>query len=324
MNEQDESIRTIRKTNAFIKSVIEAQALDIGHFWIGGEITHHHKSDRNHVYFTLTDEGFSISCMVYNNDLENIDFPLSKGIVVDAYGKLTVYDKQARIEFQVERMRLVDKQGVQFETDVIKRLKDKGLYPRQEKDILSSIKRIALITSKSSAAVEDFRNTYYREGGTAQIDILDVLLQGELAAPSIAGAIQRANQQKDVDVIVLTRGGGRQIDLAVFNDYLIAEAICLSKLPVVTGIGHHEDDTIADRVADVYCITPTAAAIELAKLSKFAYPVQVETSVTPSKEYAARTEIPIENKASISLSPAIILVGIPIIILLTILVIRSF
>ncbi|MDQ7027710.1 MAG: exodeoxyribonuclease VII large subunit [Anaerolineae bacterium] len=290
------------------------------HFWLGGEITTYHKSDRHHVYLTLEDEGFSIRCMVWSNDLKNIDFPLSKGILVDVYGTLAVYDRQAQVQIQVEKIRLVDKKDAQFDTDVIQHLEERGLLPRQKQDLPSVIRRIALITSKNSAAVEDFRSTFYKHGGTAQIDILDVLLQGEQAATTIVEAINRANQMKQIDVIVLTRGGGRHIDLSVFNDYRIAEAICLSKIPVITGIGHEQDDTIADRVADESSITPTGAAIELAKLS-----VPTLNTTAESDSPTPIEPLSMKNQASpLLLNRTIMIIGIMIIILLTILVIRSF
>lgn len=314
MTEQDETTRTIRQTNKYVKSLIEAQANDIEHFWLGGEITTYHKSDRHHVYLTLTDEGFSIRCMIWSNDLANIDFPLSKGILVDVYGTLAVYDRHAQVQIQVEKIRLVDKKDAQFDTDVIQHLEERGLWPRQKQDLPSVIKRIALITSKNSAAVEDFRTTYYNEGGKAGIEIMDVSLQGEQATTTIVEAIKRANQMKQVDVIVLTRGGGRNIDLSTFNDYRIAEAICLSKIPVVTGIGHQQDDTIADHVADESSSTPTAAAIGLAKLR-----------ATPESDISTPIEpLSVENQPSPIINRAIMIIGILIIILLTILVIRSF
>jgi exodeoxyribonuclease VII large subunit len=268
MSEQNAPNRTIRATNTYIKSLIETEINVTDYFWIGGEITTYHQSDRNHVYFTLEDEGYSIRCMIRSNDLERVEFPLNKGLVVDVYGTLSVYERQAQVQFAAQKIRLVDKKDVQFDTDVIKRLEEQGLFPRPKQDLPSDIRRIALVTSKNSAAVEDFRTTYHQEGGTGQIDILDVLLEGEQAPTTIVEAIKRANQMKLVDVIVLSRGGGRHMDLSTFNDYRIVEAICRSKIPVVTGIGHQEDDTLADRVADISTITPTAAAVEVARRNK--------------------------------------------------------
>jgi exodeoxyribonuclease VII large subunit len=109
---------------------------------------------------------------------------------------------------------------------------------------------------------------YQGENGSAEIKFADVRLQGQQAAREIAHAITQFNQDKLVDVIAIVRGGGRATDLAVFNDPLIAEAICRSNIPIVTGIGHQMDSTFADQVADVSLMTPTAAASHLAKITK--------------------------------------------------------
>jgi exodeoxyribonuclease VII large subunit len=326
MNEHYEPTRTIRATNTYIKSLIETETNVTDYFWIGGEIKRYDKSDRNHAYFTLEDEGYSISCMIRSNDLEKVAFPIRKGILVDVYGTLSVYAPQAQVQIVVQKIRLVDKKDVQFEMDIMKRLEEQGLLPRQKQQLPTGIRRIALITSKNSAAVEDFRTTYHQEGGTGFIDILDVLLEGEQAPEIIAEAIKRANQLKMVDVIVLTRGGGRHIDLSTFNDYRIIEAICRSKIPVVTGIGHQEDDTLADRVADIKTITPTAAAVELAKLNK-----APETELTkqsrnytveriPKYSYSPNVEPKIITTTPAWIYAAVGMMGIAIVILIVLLV----
>jgi exodeoxyribonuclease VII large subunit len=127
-----------------------------------------------------------------------------------------------------------------------------------------------LITSKQSEALHDFEDMYRKEGGISSIRLVDVRVQGQQASREIADAINRLNREQDTDVIALIRGGGRVADLAVFNDYFIAEAICRSSIPVITGIGHQRDETIADQVADVREITPTAVAIRLARHSQTA------------------------------------------------------
>jgi exodeoxyribonuclease VII large subunit len=136
-----------------------------------------------------------------------------------------------------------------------------------------------LITSKQSEAIHDFEDTYRKEGGTSSIRLIDARVQGHQASREIADAINRLNRERDTDVIALIRGGGRVADLAIFNDYQIAEAICRSSIPVITGIGHQRDDTIADQVADIREITPTAVAIRLARHS------QAEVSQSQSKSW---------------------------------------
>jgi exodeoxyribonuclease VII large subunit len=303
MSEQKEAVRTIKEANALIRSLIETNITIGKYFWIGGEITRYYVSHLNHAYFTLEDNGFSISCMMPNQYMGETDFPLSKGMMVDVYGTLQVYEKRGEVQIVVEKARLVDKHKAQYDPNVLRELKENGLFPRSKRDI-SSVNKIVLITSKNSAALEDFRDMFYKEGGKARIEILDVLVQGELAPPLIVDAIQRANQQQLGDVIVLARGG-RNAELKTFNDYRIAEAICRSRIPIVTGIGHQQDDTIADLVADQSTNTPTDAAVELARLSKsseadFAFTSQAERPVVREvPQYSYKSNVKHSHKTAI-------------------------
>ena len=129
-------------------------------------------------------------------------------------------------------MRLVDSSAAAIDPNVMESLKEKGLWPREKRDLPFPPQHIALITSKNSEALHDFENTYRAEGGLAQVELVDVRVQGEQAPEMIVDAIARVNQRQAADVIVLVRGGGRHADLATFNDAQIASAICRSQIPV--------------------------------------------------------------------------------------------
>jgi exodeoxyribonuclease VII large subunit len=193
---------------------------------------------------------------------------------IEVLGTIRLYEKQARVQIEIDRVRLLDRPGFVPDTNIVSQLEKKGLWPKKRQSLPQEIRRIGLITSKHSDAIHDFEDTYRRERGAASIQLIDVRLQGQQAPREIADAINRLNTEKQVDVIVIVRGGGRVADLAVFNDYFIAEAICRSSIPIVTGIGHQRDETFADQVADVQEITPTAAAIRLARQSA---PVTTQT-----------------------------------------------
>jgi exodeoxyribonuclease VII large subunit len=152
--------------------------------------------------------------------------------------------------------------------EAIEQLQKKGLWPKRPKHPLPEvIQKIGLITSQGSLALADFRTAYQREGGEAVIEEAFAPVQGQDAPGKIAANINRFSQSRSVDMIVITRGGGSANDLSkVFDSYLIAEAICQSTIPVLTAIGHTEDQTLADFVADTCEITPTAAAVCLAKI----------------------------------------------------------
>jgi exodeoxyribonuclease VII large subunit len=255
--------RHIPQLNAMVRALVEQETLEHP-FWVGGYVTRRFLSDAGHLYFDINDEDFSISCMVRERVRGTIAFDISNGLDVEVLGRVRVYERKARVEIDVEDIRLIERPQTVIDGSLLQQLEQKGLWPRTKKPIPNTIQRIGLITSKQSQALHDFEDQYRRDGGTAAIKLTDVRLQGEQAIREIAEAIKRFNQANDVDVIVLTRGGGRTAELSVFDDLQIAEAICLSEIPVVTGIGHQRDHTLADEVADASQITPTAAASFLA------------------------------------------------------------
>jgi exodeoxyribonuclease VII large subunit len=256
--------RTIPETNALIKSLVEQETIGFP-FWVQGIVARHFLSDRGHEYFDLSDDDYSINCFLPERVRGTLSFTLTNGLEVKAFGTVRVFERQAKVQIEVTEAKLIEHTPYSPDESVLKQLEAKGLWPRQKRPLPTKIDRIALVTSKNSRAVSDFEETYRQESRTAPpTRVLDVRLEGEQAPGQIADAIKRLNGEPDkVDVIVLTRGGGRAHDLNVFNDIHIAEAICRSQIPVVTGIGHQRDVTFADFVADASAITPTAAALAL-------------------------------------------------------------
>ncbi len=259
--------RRISQTNALVRALVEQETLEYP-FWTEGFVTRCYTSHLGHVYFDLTDDEYTISCMLKGIVREKLDFTFSNGLEVAVYGALRVYEKKAQVQIDVEQARLIEKPPLTLNPSVQEALAKKGLWPRKKRPLPKIIRRIALITSKQSDALHDFEDTYRQENGTASIKLYDVRLQGQQAPQSISDAIRRANRENLADIIVLSRGGGRSGELSVFNDLLIAEAICRSSIPLLTGIGHQRDETLADQLADVSTITPTAAASTLAKLTQ--------------------------------------------------------
>jgi exodeoxyribonuclease VII large subunit len=259
--------RTIPQTNALIRALIEQETLDHP-FWVGGFVTRYHISDLGYIYFDLTDDDSTISCMVREKIRGTLDFTITNGIEIEVYGSIRVFEKRAQVQIEVEKVRLIEHSTFVIDGTVEEQLAQKGLWPKTKRPLPTEINNIGLITSKQSDARQDFYNMYQGENGRASIKFADVRLQGQQAPREIAHAITQFNQDKLVDVIALVRGGGRATDLAVFNDILIAEAICRSTIPIITGIGHQMDNTFADQVADVSLMTPTAAASHLAKITK--------------------------------------------------------
>ncbi len=264
MAETGDRRSTVRQTNALVRELVEQETVNYP-FWLGGIVSRSYVSDLGHQYFDLSDADHTIACMVRETVRGTIPFPISNGIEVEVYGTVRVYEKNARVQIEVEQARLIEHTHAPIDPDLIKQLEAKGLWPRRKRNLPPNIQQIGLITSKQSEALHDFEDHYRHEGGTARITVRDVRLQGEGSVKDIVVAVERLNREKQVDVIVLTRGGGRGVDLALFDDPQIVEAICRSQIPIVTGIGHQRDDTLADQVADYSAITPTAAASYLAR-----------------------------------------------------------
>jgi exodeoxyribonuclease VII large subunit len=274
MTEQADELRSIKDTNAYLRSLVETQENLREKFWIGGVVAYSYTSELGHVYFTLEAEGFSIDCMLPNKHSEKAVF-IVKGAGLDVYGGIRFYEKKAQSQILVENLRLAKSNKAKIDPHVLLQLKEQGLWPRPKRELPHPPKHIALITSQSSDALNDFREKYRAENGQAQIHPMYAPIQGEDAAIRIADRIADANRHQELDIIVIVRGGGSKADLSTFDDIRVAEAICRSRLPIITGIGHQPDETIADQLADYSTITPTDAADKLARLEPTGQKVSV-------------------------------------------------
>jgi exodeoxyribonuclease VII large subunit len=269
-----ENRRTINQVNSMVRALVEQETLGYP-FWLSGIVTRYFISNIGHIYFDLTDESFTISCMLHERRRGAIDFEISNGMELEVFGSVRVYEKQAKVQIEVEQARLINHDAYVMDATVQEQLVQLGCWPPQRRPLPDIIQHIGVVTSKHSDALHDFEDTYRKESGTGTIEVMDVRIQGNQAPRQIAQAIERLNHDHKVEVIALIRGGGREDELAIYNDLMIARAICQSAIPVITGIGHQRDDTLADQMADVKAITPTAAALELAKrVPQVAAPIQ--------------------------------------------------
>lgn len=259
--------RSIPQTNALVRALIEQETLDHP-FWVSGIVSRFYLSHLGHMYFDLVDDNYSISCMVREKLRGTLNFTITNSLEIDVYGTLRVFENKAQIQIEVEKARLIERPAFVMDATVQEQLAQKGLWPKTKRALPKNIRKIGLVTSKQSDALHDFEDVFRSENGQSAIKVADVRLQGQQAPGEIAEAIKRFNQDQSVDVITIVRGGGRAAELAVFDDLLIAEAICRSTIPVVTGIGHQRDNSLADQVADVALITPSIAASHLAKASQ--------------------------------------------------------
>ncbi len=250
-------IITVKQLNAYIKSLIEGDAL-LYNVTVKGEIsnfTNHYKS--GHFYFSLKFEGALIRAVMFRSSAQKVRFEPRDGMLVLARGRVSVFERDGQYQLYVEEMTLDGAGDLYMQFELLKqKLSAKGLFdPARKKPIPKIPLRIGVVTSPTGAAVRDIINV-----PAAKVILYPVLVQGEGAAAQIAEAIEYFNRARAADVLIVGRGGGSIEDLWAFNEERVAYAIAASELPVISAVGHEIDFTIADFVADLRAPTPSAAA----------------------------------------------------------------
>lgn len=225
-------------------------------------------SNRTHWFFSLKDEGSSIRCVCFASSARRVTFPVKDGLEVVASGRVDYYEGQGQLQLYVDALEPVGQGALEMQFQALCReLRELGYFaPERKKPLPSFTQRLAVVTSRSGAALQDVINTTARRWPGCELLLLDVRVQGAAAAPQIAAAINALSQhgrQLGIDAILVTRGGGSIEDLWAFNERVVADAIFHCRLPLVAAIGHETDTTIAELVADERCATPTQAAMTL-------------------------------------------------------------
>jgi len=260
--------------------------------WISGEVSNLRPAASGHLYFTLKDESAQVDCVMFKGRAAHLDWDLADGQRVEARALVTLYEPRGRFQLNVESMRRAGL-GPLFERFL--RLKEKlekeGLFdPAAKRPIPEYPKQIGVVTSLAAAALRDVLTTLRRRNPAIPVVVYPSPVQGEGAAAKLAQALATAGRRAECDVLLLVRGGGSIEDLWQFNEEALARAIRDSDIPVVTGVGHETDFTIADFAADERAPTPTAAA-ELVSPPRDAILARVaENAVRISRETARRIE----------------------------------
>ena len=229
--------------------------------WVGGEISNLTYASSGHVYFSLKDAGAQVRCVMWRNRAQLLGWRLENGQKIEARALVSFYEPRGEFQLNVETVRHAG-QGDLFERflRLKAQLEAEGLFAAAAKRPLPAHPRaLAIVTSPQAAALRDVLTTLRRRAPQLRIDLYPTPVQGEGAAEKIAAALALA-AAGDCDAIILCRGGGSIEDLWSFNEEVVARAIRASRLPVVAGIGHETDFTIADFAADLRAPTPTAAA----------------------------------------------------------------
>jgi exodeoxyribonuclease VII large subunit len=230
--------------------------------WVAGEISDFTAARSGHLYFSLKDDAARVRCVMYRSRNQALDWTPREGMKVEVQALVTLYESRGEFQLNVEAMRPAGL-GALFEAFL--RLRDKlekeGLFDAASKREPPRFPRaVGVVTSLQAAALHDVLTTLARRNPSLPVVVYPVPVQGEGAAERIAAALRLAARRRDCDVLILCRGGGSIEDLQAFNDEGLARAIRACAIPVVTGIGHEIDFTIADFAADRRAATPTAAA----------------------------------------------------------------
>jgi exodeoxyribonuclease VII large subunit len=229
---------------------------------VQGEISNCREAQSGHFYFTLKDDRSQVRCVFFKQQQRGIKFRPEDGLQMTVRGSISVYEPRGEYQIYVESLEPIGLGALQLAFEQLKkRLEAEGLFDASRKKPLPLLpSRIGLITSPKGAAVRDVVRILTRRFPNVHLTVYPVRVQGEGSAEEIVKALKFFNAKKMVDVLILARGGGSLEDLWSFNEEIVARAIFASEIPVISGVGHEMDFTIADFVADVRASTPSAAA----------------------------------------------------------------
>ncbi len=252
-------IYTVTELTTRIKKAISNQFQNI---LVEGEVSNAKLYPSGHLYFTLKDDLSMISAVIFNYYEKYPEELMKDGIAVICKGRVDVYEKRGQYQLLVEEIEVRGLGLLQLKFQALKeKLFKEGLFDEERKKAIPlMLERIGIVTSPAGAAIRDMLKIIYGKFENMSVLIYPVKVQGDEAAFEIVEALEYFNRTKEVDVIILGRGGGSLEDLQPFNEEIVARAIYASGIPVITGVGHEIDFTIADFVADVRAPTPTAAA----------------------------------------------------------------
>ena len=252
---------TISQLTGHIRRLIEGEPKLRG-LWVEGEVSNFTRASSGHCYFTLKDSGSQISCVMWRNVAQAQNYMPASGDLILAHGRVGVYEPRGHYQLYVDQLRPAGVGDLYRQFELLKaRLESEGLFAPERKRPLPTFPRcIGIVTSPTAAALRDILNVLSRRYPLARALLAPTQVQGDAAPPQIVAAIQALDRRDDVDVIIVARGGGSLEDLWAFNDERVARAIAHSHIPIICGVGHETDFSLADFAADARAPTPSAAA----------------------------------------------------------------
>jgi exodeoxyribonuclease VII large subunit len=254
--------RRIWKVGDLVSEVRLHIEREYGDLWVEGEISNLRPAPSGHVYFTLKDGDAQLPAVLFRKQASLLRFKPADGLHVLLRGKVSVYEQRGQLQIVAEFLEPVGAGSLQIAFEQLKqRLEARGLFdPARKRPLPAFPHCVGIVTSPTGAVLRDFLNIVNRRHAGLHVLLYPALVQGEAAAAEVAAGIAYFNRTREVDLIVIARGGGSLEDLAPFNTEFLADSIASSELPVISAIGHETDFTIVDFVADLRAPTPSAAA----------------------------------------------------------------
>ncbi len=245
----------------YLREMLESDEV-LQDVWVKGEVSNFSRPASGHVYFTLKDSAASLRCVMWRSAVSHQKFIPRDGDAIEVHGSISIYELGGQYQLYADVFRPVGEGALYQEFLRLKAmLEAEGLFaPERKRPIPEKPQRIGIVTSPTGAALQDMLNTLRRRYPLVEVVLASTPVQGDEAPAGIIAALQAVVKFAHPDVIILARGGGSIEDLWSFNDERVARAIAASPVPVITGVGHETDFTIADFVADLRAPTPTAAA----------------------------------------------------------------
>jgi len=277
-------VLTVSDITRYMRQLMDSDEI-LQHVWVSGEVSNLSQPKSGHIYFTLKDAGAALKCVIWRSTPVFLKNTLQNGQAIEAQGNISVYEKDGQYQLYIQVIRPAG-EGLLFQQfNLLKaQLEGEGLFSEELKRPIPVFpKKIGIVTSPTAAALQDMLNTLRKRFPLAEVILSPTSVQGSDAPAEIVQALQRLVQQASVDVILVARGGGSLEDLWSFNDERVVRAIAACSIPIITGIGHETDFTLADFAADYRAPTPTGAAVaatpDIADISLDLQAYQIDLSV---------------------------------------------
>jgi len=252
-------IWTVRDLVSTVRTHIEREYGDV---WVEGEISNFRAHDSGHLYFTLKDQNAQIRAVMFRSSARLLRFRPENGMQIVLRGRVTIYEDRGELQISAEYLEPKGAGALQVAFEQLKaKLEAEGLFDSSRKKAIPVLpSRIGIVSSPQAAALRDILNILRRRHRSANVLIFPAQVQGEAAALEVSAGVRYFNKARNVDVIIVARGGGSAEDLAAFNHEGLARAVASSEIPIISAVGHETDFTIIDFVADRRAETPSAAA----------------------------------------------------------------